>query len=105
MPRHKAATSDILRLNSLGLSLATIAKKLGCHPSTVTQRLSDLNVPPADTRRSFMEDIYTSLTPEQQIWLENQLGPHTSVKDMVRGLMVKEFVRTTQSQKDHHVTQ
>jgi len=39
-----------------------------------------------------MEDIYLSLPPAQQKWLVKQLGPHVSIKDYVRNLLVKEFL-------------
>lgn len=85
---RKATDADIIRLNSVGLSLATIARVLGCHPSTVTIRLTSLKIDPADTRRSFMEDVFTRLTPEQQEWLADQLSPEVSIKDFVVKLIV-----------------
>lgn len=84
---RKATDADIIRLNSVGLSLATIAKVLGCHPSTITIRLTSLKVPPADTRRAFMEDVFTSLTPEEQEWLADQLSANVSIKDFVKRLI------------------
>jgi hypothetical protein len=39
-----------------------------------------------------MEDIFVSLPPKQQKWLIKQLGPHVSIKDYVRNLLVKEFL-------------
>lgn len=88
---RKANDDDILRLNSVGLSLATIARALDCHPTTITQRLKALGVPPADTRRSFMEDIFLSLPLEIQEWLASQLSPTMSVKDFVRELFVQAY--------------
>jgi len=90
---RKATDADILRLNSVGLSLATIARALGTHPTTITLRLKSLKVPPADTRRSFMEDIFLSLTIEQQEWFADQVGT-TSLRDMVHKLIVEEYDRT-----------
>lgn len=81
-------------MNSVGISLATIASIIGCHPATISLRLKQLNIPPADTRRAFMEDIIVTLSDDQQEWLVNQLGPHISVKDFVRNLIVEEYVRT-----------
>lgn len=92
---RKATDADIIRLNSVGLSLYTIAAQLGCHPSTITQRLRAMNIAPADTRRAFMEDIYLSLPKDQQVWLEGQLGAHISIKDYVKTLLVKEYLHTT----------
>jgi hypothetical protein len=91
-PNRKASDEDIIRLNSVGLSLSTIAEELDCHPTTITLRLKALNVPPADTRRAFMEGIYTSLSEDQKRWLESKLGPHISIKEFVQNLLVKEFV-------------
>lgn len=84
---RKATDADIIRLNSVGLSLATIARALDCHPTTITLRLRSLKIPPADTRRSFMEDIFLTLTMEQQEWLANQVET-TAVKDYVKQLII-----------------
>jgi hypothetical protein len=91
-PNRKATDEDIIRLNSVGLSLSSIAKVLGCHPTTVTIRLKALGVSPSDTRRTFMEDVFMSLSPKQQEWLTQQLGPHISIKDFVRNLLVEEYL-------------
>jgi hypothetical protein len=99
---RKATDDDIIRLNSVGLSLSTIAKQLDCHPTTITLRLKALNIPPADTRRTFMEDVWVSLSKQQQDWLVNQLGPHISVKDFVRNLLVKEFLAKKGTKKHDH---
>ena len=90
---RKANDDDIIRLNSVGLSLSTIAEILGCHHTTITQRLRSLGIPPADTRRAFMEDIIGKLTTQQVDWLADELGPHLSVKDFVTNLLVEEYIR------------
>jgi hypothetical protein len=95
---RKASDADIIRLNSVGLSLATIAQLLSCHPTTITLRLRALKIPPADTRRAFMEDVFVGLSTGQQEWLADQLGPHINIKDYVRNLLVKEFLRTARPQ-------
>jgi hypothetical protein len=95
---RKANDTDLIRLNSVGLSLATIANILGCHHTTVTQRLKALNIPPADTRRAFMEDVATRLNPAQMDWLADQLGPHLSIKDYITNLLANEYQRQ-QNQK------
>lgn len=97
---RKATDADIIRLNSVGLSLATISGKLGCHTSTITQRLRAMGITPADTRRAFMEDIYLSLTPDQRTWLESQLGPHISVKNYVKNLLVSEFLGSAKGDRN-----
>jgi IS30 family transposase len=94
-PNRKASDEDIIKLNSVGLSLGTIAKQLGTHPTTITLRLRSLGIPPADTRRTFMEDVYTALSSDQQDWLAEQLGPHVSIKDYVKSLLVKEYLIKT----------
>jgi hypothetical protein len=89
---RKASDADIVRLNSVGLSLGAIASALDCHPTTITLRLKALGIEPADTRRSFMEDIYMGLTPSQQKWLASQLGPHVSIKDFIKNMLVERFI-------------
>lgn len=91
---RKASDHDIIRLNSVGMSLRGIARMLGCNPSTITLRLKSLGVPPADTRRAFMEDIFIELTTIQQDWIADQLGPHLSIKDFVHNLLVEKFVES-----------
>jgi hypothetical protein len=44
-----------------------------------------------------MEDVFLSLAPKQQDWLVKQLGPHISIKDFVRNLLVKEFLTNGES--------
>ena len=92
---RKASDKDIVRLNSVGMSLSEIAEELDVHPTTVTLRLQHLNIPPADTRRAFMGDIYRSLSTEQKDWLASQLGPHLPVKDFIRNMLVEKFVAQT----------
>lgn len=100
-PNLKATSEDIIRYNSLGYSLLGIARETGCHSSTISLRLTALKLKAFDTRRSLMEDICKSFTPEQLDWLANQLGPDRSVKDYLRELIVKEFdlMPSTQTQK------
>lgn len=88
---RKAHDADIIKLNSVGLSLATIAKILGCHPTTVTQRLKSLGIEPADTRRTFMEDIFRELDEDTQEWVASQVSPSVTIKDFVRNLIVKAY--------------
>ena len=89
---RKAEDEDIIRLNSVGLSLATIATILSCHPTTITLRLKALGISPADTRRTFMEDVFRNLSLDQQEWLANQLGPTITVKQFVTDLIVKAYI-------------
>lgn len=85
---RKATDADVLRLNSVGLSLSTVAKLIGCHPTTVTLRLKSLGVEPADTRRTFMEDVFVRLPASTQEWLADHLrDKNISVKTFVRQLL------------------
>ena len=87
---RKATDGDIVRLNSVGLSLATIARLLGCHPTTITLRLKSLGVEPSDTRRTFMEDVFVQLDTDQQEWLADLLETkNISIKTYVRRLLVE----------------
>lgn len=97
---RRANDLDIIALNSVGLSLSRIARDLDIHHTTVTHRLKTLNIPPADTRRAFMEDIYDGLSPQQQRWLINQLGSGHSIKDLVKSLIVEKFVTKNQNKSE-----
>jgi hypothetical protein len=86
-----ASDADVLRLNSVGLSLSTVAATIGCHPTTVSLRLKSLGVPPSDTRRTFMEDVFLMLTLDQQDWLADQLKNGKSIRVFVRDLIQQEY--------------
>lgn len=91
---RKATDDQLLTLNNLGLSLQTIADTVGCHPTTVTQRLKSLGVPVADTRRSFMEDVYRTLTEDQRDFVVGQLGNTTTIKEYVRKLIIDNYLKS-----------
>lgn len=92
-----ASDSDILRLNACGLSLRTVGRITGVHPTSVAARLRLLNAPPADTRRAFMEDVFAALSGPEQDWLCDQLNQNLSVKQYTINLLKQEYQRT------HHV--
>lgn len=96
---RKASDADIIRLNSVGLSLATIARALDCHPTTITMRLKSLKIPPADTRRSFMEDIFLTLTIDQQEWLADQVA-NTSIKEYIKKVIVEKYAEANQGKNN-----
>lgn len=87
----KADDLRIIELNSVGISLSGIGRRLSIHHTTVTSRLKAHNIEPADTRRAFMEDIYDSLSLAQKDWLIEQLGGR-NIKDLVKSLIVKEYI-------------
>ncbi len=86
---RKGSDTDIVRLNAIGMSLATIAQKNGCHPTSITLRLKSLKIPAADTRRSFMEDIYSTL-PDG---FKDDLADILVSEDAARPKSIKEYVR------------
>lgn len=89
---RKATDAEVLRLNSVGLSLATVANCIGCHPTTVTLRLKRLGVDPADTRRTFMEDVFLQLSFQEQEWLADELArQNISVKTFVKRLLKQAY--------------
>lgn len=90
---RKCSDEDVVKLNSVGLSLSTIGKELGVHGTTVKNRLDTLGIDPADTRRSFMEDIWRSLTKDQKEWLMDEVGPNINIKDYVKNLLVSAFLK------------
>lgn len=88
---RKASDEDIIRMNSVGLSLATIAKTLGIHPTTVTLRLRSLNIEPADTRRTFMENVLRPMPTHVADWLSEQVGPQYEIRSYVRDLLMEAY--------------
>lgn len=90
-PNRKASDEDIIRMNCVGMSLATIAKTLGIHPTSVTLRLRSLNIDPADTRRTFMENVLTPLPTYVADWLADQLGPQYEIRQYVRDLLLDAY--------------
>lgn len=89
----------LLKLNSLGYSLTYIGEQLGSNKHNLSRKLRSLEIPPADTRRSFMEDICNTLSKNQIDWLANQLSPSHTIKQYVRGLIINEYVRSKNESK------
>lgn len=87
----KLRDADIIRMNSVGLCQSTIATALGCHPTTVTQRLKFNNVTPADTRRGFMEDIIMNLGADCSEWLADQVNQNLTIKDYIVSLIKEKY--------------
>lgn len=82
---------DIIRYNSVGLPMTTIGQLLGCTQSYISIRMRSMELRPFDTRRSFMEEIFFSLTPTQQEWLMDQLGHKGTIKEYVKNLLVQAY--------------
>lgn len=84
--------SDIIRLNHVGLPLKAIGEILGCHYATVTNRMKAMKLAPVDTRHSFMEDIFKSLSTDQQEWLSNYLyNNQISIKSFLSFLIQQAY--------------
>lgn len=98
-PNRKATDAEIIRLNNCGLSLQTIGKMLSIHPSTVTIRLRSLGLEPADTRRSFMEDVFRALPNHEREWLSDQLNQGIDVKTYVLTLLRSRYAAQNQGSK------
>lgn len=96
---RKASDDDIIKMNAVGLSLATIAKTLGIHPTTVTLRLRSLNIEPADTRRTFMENVLRPLPTNVADWLAEQVGPQYEIRSYVRDLLMEAYNNRHQHQE------
>ena len=90
---RKCSDADVVKMNAVGLSLATIGKELGVHGTTVKNRLDSLGIDPADTRRSFMGDIWRGMTQDQKDWLMDEAGPNINIKDYIKNLIVSEFMK------------
>jgi hypothetical protein len=92
---NRVQDSDIKRLNNVGLGLKSIADLLGCHPATVTLRLQAMGIDATDTRRSFMEHVFNSLTKHEQDWLSHNLFNNgIGIKDFVISLIKEAYSQT-----------
>ena len=99
---RKATDDDIIKMNAVGLSLATIAKTLGIHPTTVTLRLRSLNIEPADTRRTFMENVLRPMPTHVADWLAEQVGPQYEIRSYVRDLLMEAYNNRDKYQESAH---
>lgn len=98
-PNRKAPNEEIIRLNALGLSLATIAERYNCHPTSITLRLKSLGIRPADTRRGFMEDVWMKLPQSYQDSVSEVLvSGGYSIKEYVQKLISDDVLRRSHNQ-------
>lgn len=79
----KAPTQEILLDNAMGMSLSAIAYKYDVAPSSVAQRLRQLGVAPADTRRAFMDFVLSNLSPEIFAWIRSQVQPDYPIRKLI----------------------
>lgn len=100
---RKGTDEQIVRLNSIGMSLSAIAAIIGCHPTSITLRLQSLKIEPADTRRAFMDGILSSMPEGYSDSLADFLMTHQSagvpvtIKDYIRELMLQDLARVNGS--------
>lgn len=87
---RKFTDADLIKLNNVGLSLKTIGQALGVHQTSVKARMVDIGIQPCDTRRSFFEDIFLTLTEDQQEWLADQVET-IHVKKWLTNLIVEAY--------------
>lgn len=83
----------------MGMSLTAIAYKYDIAPSSAAQRLKQLGVPPADTRRAFMDFVISSLSPETHAWLRSQVGPDYTIR-----MVVVDAIHALHREKTHEPT-
>lgn len=88
---RKISDEQVICFNNLGISLTSIAHMLGCHPTAVTARLKTLGIQPMDTRRAFMEQIYSNLTEAQQGWVAETIGSKTDIRQFVTQLIINAY--------------
>lgn len=94
MPKFpKVPDEYIIKLNDLGLSLESIGRQFGYHPSTIKHRLTKLGIEAADTRRTFAEKIYKRLTPNEREWLSDTLHLGQPIDAFIASLIKQEYVK------------
>lgn len=91
-PNRKATDHELLQQNALGRSLQGVGDIFSLHPTSVSARLRNLGVAPADTRRSFMDEVLAGLTPDQLSWLSQQVSPEKNIKSLVRELIRDRYI-------------
>lgn len=94
MARIRQHIAEIVRLNRVGISMQSIAARYGCHQTSIVEALKDIGQTPIDTRRSFMEDIYVSLTEPEKEHLQRMLDLHGgNIKSYIKTLISRDFTQ------------
>lgn len=99
----KAPTREVLLDNAMGMSLTTIAYKYDVAPSSIAQRLRQLEVAPADTRRAFMDFVLSSLPPEIFAWVRTQVSADYPIRQLVVDAIIA--LHTKEEANDHKIPQ
>jgi hypothetical protein len=100
-PGRKAPTKEVLLDNAMGMSLGAIAYKYDVAPSSIAQRLRQLDIPPADTRRAFMDFVLSSLSPEIFAWVRTQVSADYPIRQLVVDAII---ALHTKEETDEHTT-
>lgn len=98
-PGKKAPTKGVIQDNAMGMSLSAIAFKYDVTPTSIAQRLRQLGIQPADTRRAFMDFVLSRLSPETFAWVRLQVGPDYHIKDLI-----VEAITALHKEKTHEPT-
>lgn len=94
MARVRQHIDEIVRLNRVGISMQSIAAQFNCHQTTIVEALKDIGQTPLDTRRSFMEDIYSSLTEPEREHLQRMLDLHGgTIKSYIKTMISRDFTQ------------
>lgn len=94
MTKIRYHLDEIVRLNRVGISMKSIAARYGCHQTTIVEALKDIGHAPLDTRRSFMEDIYVSLSDAEKEHLQRMLDLHGgNIRSYIKTLISREFAQ------------
>lgn len=101
-PGRKAPTKEVLLDNAMGMSLSAIAYKYDVATSSIAQRLRQLNVPPADTRRAFMDFVLSNLPPEIFQWLRTEVSTDYPIRELVIDAIISLYREKTNYNEQPH---
>lgn len=95
--KKRFSDSDLIALNTVGLSTMTIGKIFSVNQSAVTARLKKLNMPSFYQRgksRTFMEDIFFNLSPEEKEYLTSR-AMENGIKSYLENLIKEDYAAHT----------
>ena len=87
----------------MGMSLGAIAYKYDVATSSIAQRLRQLGIPPADTRRAFMDFVLSNLTPEIFAWVRSTVSPDYPIRQLIVDAIHALHKEKTQNESQDHV--
>lgn len=86
----------------MGMSLSAIAYKYDVATSSIAQRLRQLGIPPADTRRAFMDFVLSNLTPEIFAWVRSTVSPDYPIRQLIVDAIHALHKEKTQNESQDH---